>query len=327
MGRGSPLWLCLAFPDYRRNTHVTDTSGTVYEYSAAAAPRGVLRHGVQAFAYPRRIWQGRSLVWNFFRRELFGRFHGSMLGFGWVLVQPMFQFAVFFAVFGYLFGIQLDPNAGAPDPRFAVYLFAGIVTFGSMMEATNQALRCVVGNANLIQKVHFPCELLPLSPCLVSLVVFGIGSAVLGIAGWSFGVMQPSFALLLWPILAVLLLLFNLGLGLFLSSVFVFARDVGHLYAILSQAWMFATPIFWTPRRIAERFEGAVDLLPLNPMYSFVMAQRQVFGIYDGGPGYSEIFPTGLAQNLGTAALWAFGMFFLGVAMFVSKKHKFADLV
>lgn len=317
---------------------MSTSSEIIHRYDAAEPKRGLLFHGLLMFTYPSQAWQARGLVWNFFRRELLGRFRGSLGGIFWVLVQPLFQFAVFFFVFGILFGQRVSDDGkvgdGGPDPFFAVYLFAGIVLFNSLQEGSSRALTSIAENGNLVRKVVFPCELLPLTPVLVSLVVYVTASVVLLIVGLALGVVNIGWALLAWPLLLLCLVVFSIGLGLFLATAQVFARDVHHLWGVLSLAWFFMSPIFWSVELIenaATRYglEGISQFLVLNPAFCLLMTQRQVFGIGSTLPEdqYTQWFPLGLGENLMICGLWAVVMLYIGFGFFMSRKHKFADLI
>ncbi len=309
-------------------------------YDAATAPQGILRHVLPGMGtpglpgYPKMIWAHRYLVYNFFRRELLGRFHGSMLGVFWVLVQPMFMFAVYYAVFGILIGNYRQGSA--PDPNFAFYLFSGMITFQALSEATSSACSSVVGNSNLVKKVAFPSEVLPVDTVMVSqvtfLVAFGVALLAWVICSWigfDLPIFQPSWLLLALPLVVVVQGLTALGIGLFLANLYVFARDVRHLWGIITTAWMFATPIFWLPSMLESKFGGlAWWMFNLNPAYSLVMCNRQLLGAQDASlPGGQEIQFGDFWTHLGVASMWAALFMVVGYGCFMSRKHRYADLV
>ena len=313
---------------------MTGTPEIVHHYDAATARRGFFHHALPLHRYVRDAWAARTLVWNFYRRELLGRFRGSAGGFGWVMIQPVFQFIVYFAVFGILFAPRDQLREHGPDPLFALYLFAGIVMFNAVNEGSSNALLSVIGSANLVKKVAFPCELLPLTPILVSAGVYGVGCVVLLLIGLVTGQVSLGLNLLAWPLLLVCMVVFATGLGLLLAGANVFARDVGHLWGIWSQAWFFLSPVFWRMPMIRDKVDDlgvpwAIHLLVINPMYSLLLAQRQVFGIGTNLPPeeYEAYFPLNLGENLMVSAAWALFMLFIGYGFFMCNKRKFADLV
>lgn len=295
----------------------------IVHHVSASDPRGVLHHALRCGSFPATFWRFRGLVWNFFERDLMSRFHGSYLGVLWVLVQPLFMFAVYYTIFGLFLGPR--GSDGAPDPRFPFWLFSGFILFSTFVEATSSALRIVVGNANLVKKVSFPCELLPLTPVLSAMVVYLVGCALLAAVGIPLGQVHVGVELLVWPVVFALLVVMSLGVALLLASCYVFMRDLMQLYGLLTTALFFLSPIFWFPDLPARQLgAGVLDWLVVNPVYNLLLCQRLTFGITT-----QELVPLvgGLGDNLWIATLFSLGLFALGYGVFISQKHKFADLI
>lgn len=305
----------------------------VHQYWVAGSRRGVLSSMRPVVGYFGTMWRHRELIWNFFRRELLGRFRGSTLGMFWVLVHPLFQFAVYFVVFGFLFG----PRTGglAVDPLFPFHLFLGIVAYGAFGEATTRACTVVVDNGNLVKKVAFPCELLVVHLVLVSLIVYFVGALLVLAIGVPLGIAEPGPLMLAWPLVIVVHALFALGVGLFLACWFVFARDANQLWGIGTQLVMFLSPVMWwfaQIKPIVDHYPALGVLLRINPMWWLINAHRQVLGMGhqlrampDGSmvPIVAEPF----LMNLGISAAWAVVALAVGYGLFMSRRHKFADLV
>lgn len=290
----------------------------VREYSAEHARTGWARHVAGLLGYPQLAWRYRGLLFNFCRRQLTGRFRGSFLGTFWVLIHPIFLFGVYYVVFGKLFGSIRAGGSGTP---FALYLFAGVVVWNEFQEATAGACNTVTGNGNLVKKVMFPCELLPLPLIAVSIVVYLVGCAVLLISGLATGTLQPGLLMLAWPLVLVVQSVFTLGFSLFLANLNVFLRDTSHLYGIVRQAWFFGSPIFWSIDLIETQLgPSAATVFKLNPMYPFLVVHRQVLGV-------TSPVPEPFWSNLGLAAVWAVVAMVIGYGLFAANKHKFADLV
>ncbi|MBL9077507.1 MAG: ABC transporter permease [Planctomycetes bacterium] len=301
----------------------------VRHYDAATAPRGFLRHLRPIVDYPAQIWRNRFMVQNFLRRDLMGRFHGSFLGVYWLLGQPLFQFVVYFFVFGLLFG---NTKTGQlPDAHFAVFLFSGVIVFHALVESTSQSCTIVVDNGNLVKKVAFPSEVLLVHVSAVSLVIYLVGAVVLVIAGLVAGVLQPGWSMLALPLVLLVQFVMMLGLGLLLSSLNVFIRDVSQLWRIATMAWMFLTPVFWEPAMMAGRFPAwvTVVLFDANPAYPLLQAHRAALGVtgasHDLGTWGQPIGD--LWTALGCSTAWAIGFLVVGYGVFMSRKHKFADLI
>lgn len=298
---------------------MSDTPKLTRHYAATARAPSWLASMLPIVGFPAQIWEHRYLVQNFCRRELLGRFRGSLLGVCWVLVHPLFVFLVYYFVFGILF----SKTGGAPDPFFAVYLFSGVLGFTSISEGCMRSCTCVVDNGNLVKKVAFPSQLLPIPPIAVSLLVYLVGAVVCVVAGTALGVLQPGVRLLLLPVVMLLQGTMTLGIGLLLANCYVFSRDTSHLWGIVSMAWMFLTPVFWEPKMLLEKVPFLATLFSFNPAYPLLQAQRLVLGApdrVDSGLG-------DLGGHLLAALAWALAFLVLGYGLFMSRRHKFADLV
>ena len=270
--------------------------------------------------FPKLIWQNRNMVANFFQRDLMGRFHGSILGAWWMLVQPLFMFAVYYVIFGLLY------NRGAGDPvEFALYMFSGVVCFHALNEALSSCCVIVVSNGNLVKKVAFPSEVLPIPAALVSLILFGVGAVVCAVIGAATGKFVPGIELLFLPVVIALQFILTLGIGLMLANANVFIRDVQQFWRIFSMAWFFLSPVFWDPTMMRSLI-GDPTLTSLafnaNPAYSLLMAHRIALG-----GEIPAIGVTGFWGHVGVLSAWSFAMLILGHVTFTANKHKHADIV
>ncbi|MCA8958076.1 MAG: ABC transporter permease [Planctomycetes bacterium] len=317
-----------------------------HSYDAATATRGMLRHAVPLFGYPGVIASHTTILANFFRRDLLGRFRGSFLGVFWVLVQPIFLFAIYFFVFGFLFAHRA--MTGADKVEFALYLFSGILAYTSFNEATTRSCNVVLENGNLVKKVAFPCELLPIPSILVSMIVYAVGAAVLLSVGLSMGQLRLGWSTAALPLVLLVHFVMTLGFGLLLATLQVLVRDTIHLYTIFSQAWFFLSPVFWAHsllegKLLENGLERWAFVLELNPLYPLIQAHRLALGF---GPDHNQMRHVVMAKNaagevsfstgaplpdvwyyLGYAAIWATVMLVIGYSFFMSRKRKFSDLV
>jgi len=296
-------------------------TGSVRVYCAETSPRGFLHHAVRAFSLPADLWRHRGLLRRFAGRELRSRFHGSYLGALWVLAQPLFQFAVYFVVFGLMFG--RGGGLGEGDGwLFALWLFSGIVLFGVMRDATSSAMNSIVSNASLVKKVAFPAQLLPVVPVIVESTVSLVGVALVLLVGLLTGTAVLGWELLALPWLLAVVVVFATGLGMLLANLNVFARDVRQIYALFTMAWFFMTPNFWWPAMIEQQAPGVLEIVRWNPAYPMLIAARQVFGLAgDVGP----LRP--LVENLAAGSAWAVALLLAGYGTFMMHKHRYADMV
>jgi lipopolysaccharide transport system permease protein len=262
----------------------------------------------------------RELVWSFVRRDLKGRFLGSYLGFSWNIIQPVVLVTVYTFIFSKLMKIRWT-MAGREVPEseylFALYIFAGMVPWLSFSEALTRNTSCILENANLIKKVAFPSEILPLYQVVYSLVTQLFGLAVLILAGMLLAGYVPDARLSLMLLLFPLQLVFTLGLGYFLAALNVFVRDVQQFMNSLLILWMLVTPLFYPTQYIEDVAPAAMYL---NPQYYLVTAYRWCFYLAGGPGGFGAILPTVLIYaGIGLV------MLLFGYTFYMRTKHKFAD--
>jgi lipopolysaccharide transport system permease protein len=292
-------------------------------HDAATFRTGALSHLGSILRFPVLVWANRYMVQNFLRRDLMSRVHGSMLGVWWILLQPLFLFAIYYVVFGYFLGKAADPSEA-----FAVYLFSGVIVFHSLTEATGQSCNIIVDNGNLVKKVAFPAEVLLVHVALVSMVIYLVGAVVLFFGAWLSGASQPGWLLLAMPLVMLVQFTLTLGLGLLLSNLHVFLRDTAQLWRLVTMAWMFLSPVFWSVKDLQG--DGTTPpkvplvvlewMQMLNPAWPLIQAQRLALGAQ--GEQFGSFWP-----QLGMAAAWAVGLLLIGYSVFMSRKHKFSDLI
>lgn len=230
----------------------------------------------RVFSFPRTVARHRDLIYSSTKRELATRFQGTLLGFLWPLVHPLFIFAVYYFIFTKLLSFKMPALPPGQESAMGVYMFIGVLVWAAFAESIGMGCNVIVDNGNLIKKLAFPSEILPLNIVLVNIVtmLFGVAMYLVGTAAtpvWAF----PS-SLLAWvPLLLFLQILFTYGLTLILSTLQVFLRDTAQVVAIAVTVWMFLTPLFWVPEAIPQ----IVDYVPwiqMNPMNHLVFAWREV---------------------------------------------------
>jgi ABC-2 type transport system permease protein len=235
----------------------------------------------------RELGGHREILVNLVRKELKVRYATSALGVAWSMLNPL----LYLAVFGVVFTFFLP--AGIED--FPAFLLSGLVAWTLFSTATGQATVSIVGNANLVSKVAFPREILPLSTVGASLVNFGFQLVVLvgfvaivrpgALAGWHVALLPLSLAVLL---------VFTTAMAFLVSAVNVRYRDTQHLVELGLLAWFWMTPIVYAAGLIADKAgdrPGLFDLYLLNPMADIVMGfQRALYGnsLMTGGRGFGS---------------------------------------
>jgi ABC-2 type transport system permease protein len=165
------------------------------------------------------------------------KYTGSALGYLWSLVKPLMLFGIMYAVFARLL------KAGAGAPEFEVQLLLGIVLWNFFTEATSTAIGSIAAAGNLIRRAYFPRWILVVSSTLTALMTFVINTALIVVITVAIGHMHLSLRSLMAPLFFIELVALIVGLSLLLSALFVFYRDVGHIWEIISLVLFYASTI------------------------------------------------------------------------------------
>ena len=225
----------------------------------------------------RRVWGAvreiadyTDLLRNLVVRDLKVRYRGSIFGFAWSLLNPLLMMAVFTLVFQVLAqydDIQLYP----------LFLTAALVPWLFTQQALTTAMRSITSNAQLIKKVYFPRELLPMSAVLASFVNFVLAFFIFWVIGLIFGVGNTR-AMLMVPLIMLLQLTLVMGLSLILAMANVFFRDTEHLVEVGMLAWFFLTPVFYSISVVPNVTFLGLDVhrwvFMLNPMATLTTDYR-----------------------------------------------------
>jgi lipopolysaccharide transport system permease protein len=253
------------------------------------------------------IWSFRELMYFLVWRDLKVRYRQTALGVLWVLLQPLVMMIVI-AVF---FGLVIDvPSDGVPYPIFVLTALLPWTFFSQSVMAGSQSL---VMNATLIAKIYFPRLLLPLAGAGSYLLDFAVAMVLLVVMMFIYSA-EPTWAIVLLPLLATLALVTALGVGTLLAAVNVRYRDVASGVPPLLQVWLFASPIAYSFTLIPENLQ---TLYGLNPMASVVTGFRwALLGT-----------PAPPAGMVALSVVVAVGLFVLGVAYFRRTERSFADVI
>ena len=217
------------------------------------------------------FWRHRGLIYASARREVIGRYRGSVLGLLWSFFNPLLMLAVYAFVFGVVFKSRWNPTSDSKT-EFALVLFAGLVVFNLFSECINRAPSLVLANPNYVKKVVFPLEILPLVTLLSALyhMVISLGVWLAAYIVF-FGV--PHRTILLFPLIIAPYGLFIMGLSWIFASLGVFLRDVSQFIGVAVMTLMFLSPVFYPVSALPE---GSRDLLYLNPLTPVIEMTRDV---------------------------------------------------
>lgn len=254
----------------------------------------------------------RVLILEMIKREVIGRYRGSIMGLLWSFFTPVLMLMVYTFVFSVVFQARWAGGLGSKT-EFAVVLFIGMIIFGLFSECINRAPSLILSNANYVKKVIFPLEILPVVSLGAALFHFAVSMLV-----WLlfyivlFGV--PSIQTLLLPVVLFPLLLMCLGISWFLASLGVYLRDVGQAIAVVTTALMFMSPVFFPAVAMPETFR---PYLYLSPLTYFIEQSRDLL-IWEGGMNwFTWLKMLGLSLVISV----------LGFAWFQKTRKGFADVL
>lgn len=265
----------------------------------------------QAFSKRNRVLL-RELVITDFKL----RYQGSVIGYLWSLLKPLFLFLIMYVVFGLL--VKL----GSIE-HYSVYLLLGIILWTFFSEATNQGMYSIVARGDLLRKINFPKYIVVISTTISALINLVFNLVIVAVLMVVNGVVLHASALLLIVFVAEIYVL-ALGLAFLLSALNVKYRDTGHIWEIIMQAAFYATPIIYVMQIVVDRSHEAAKLLLLNPVAQAIQDARYVLVTHQ------SITASALFHNklyLAIPFLITIIVFFVGVTYFRKNAKYFPEKV
>ncbi|BCS36108.1 transport permease protein [Luteitalea sp. TBR-22] len=260
----------------------------------------------------RQLVRYRALIQSLVTRELKARYRGSVLGFFWSFINPL----LLLVVYSFVFTVVL-PGTHPPEIEpYALFMFCGILPWTWFSSSLTEAANSLMSGGNLIKKVLFPAEILPIVSVLSNMMHFFFGLPILvAFLIW----FRPTITIVevLWfPVVVAVQLLFTLGLSLLLAALTVHFRDIKDILSNLLTLWFFATPIIYPMHLAPGTISKAV--LNANPMSHFAVSYQEIL-FYEGPFGHWRWL---LAIAFGSALL-----FLLGYFLFDRLRDSFAEEV
>ena len=213
----------------------------------------------------KELYAYRQMIFSLVQRELRGRYKGSVLGFLWTFINPLLQLIVYTIVFSVIMRNGIE--------RYYIFLFVALVPWTLISSALVNGSTCILSSSDMIKKIYFPREVLPLSNTISNFVnmalCFLVVFAVLIFSGFGLNFK----ALLLMPIIMLVEFILTLGITLLTCAVTVYMRDVAYILSIVSMAWQFLTPIMYSSDMVPERL---LPIFRLNPMTAVIEAYRSI---------------------------------------------------
>jgi lipopolysaccharide transport system permease protein len=272
--------------------------------SAQIARRTVWR---PLWELPKRV----DLIISLTKRELSARYKGSALGILWALLTPIVLIAIFTFIFAGIFGARFGAGGTAWD--YALYLFCGLLPWTAFQESVQLSSNTIVTHANLVKRVVFPLETLPIAQSLSSVITQMFGTVALLVAAVLLrGELHPTILLL--PVLLIPQLIATLGAAWLLASLGVYVRDIVQGVGLLLMAWMYLTPIIYPESIVPEKYRRLIGLNPFTPL---IRSYRRI--LLEGTmPDWS-----GMAYFSAFAIL----LFIFGYWWFAKTRSGFADVI
>lgn len=208
-------------------------------------------------------WRDRDLIHALAKREVLGRYRGSIMGLLWSFFNPVLMLAVYTFVFSEVFKARWSAES-SDTAEFALLLFAGLIVFNLFAECINRAPGLVLANVNYVKKVVFPLEILPLVALISALYHTCISLGVWLVAYMALrGMPQPTTFLL--PLIILPFGFLIMGVSWVLASLGVYLRDIGQVIGVLVTALMFLSPVFYPETALPEQYRGLLHMNPLTP--------------------------------------------------------------
>lgn len=230
------------------------------------------------------MWQHRDLIKQLAKREVMGRYRGSILGMFWSFLYPLLMLTVYFFVFGFVLKVKWGVEIETGEVQYGVVLFAGLILHMFFSECLVRSPHVINANTQFVKKVVFPVEILSVVVVCTSLFHFVIGFLILLV----FNIVVHNvfyWTVLYIPLILLPLIILSLGLSWLLSSIGVFVRDIAQVVGILSTVLLFLSGILFPIDLIPEPFRL---LLYLNPLTLIVEELRAVV-IYGQSPGWGAL--------------------------------------
>lgn len=259
------------------------------------------------------LWRHRDLLLQFTRRQIEGRHKGSLLGFGWSILNPLLMLGIYTFVFSVIFPGHFTNQPDQGPKEYALTVFIGLACFHLLVDSFAVAPSLIVTNTNFVKKVVFPLEILPAAAVGAAVFHFLIISALFFLGAVILGVHLTWTAL--WaPVIIFPLILISLGGAWLLSALGVFLRDLQQLVGFASMVLMWASAIFFSPVRIPPEVWA---FLKFNPLLRAIDLARQTI-MWGQQPSLPVL-----------AYLYVFAFFALVGGFFVFRKTRpaFADVL
>lgn len=230
------------------------------------------------------FWKNKGLIFELTKRDVLGRYKGSLFGLAWSFFNPLIMLTVYTFVFSVVFQVKWSIDATDNKVNFAVIIFAGMMVHALFSECINKSPSLIINNANFVKKVIFPIDILVWVSMGSALFHFLISLIILLMVQLLFNNSFSSFVMLL-PVIILPLIFISIGISWVLSSLGVYLRDINQITAVITMILMFVSPIFFPASAIPEKYQY---ILTINPLTIFIEGTRNVL-LFERMPDWAGI--------------------------------------
>lgn len=258
----------------------------------------------------KELYNYRQMIAGLVRKELRGRYKGSVLGFLWTFINPLLQLLVYTLVFSVIMRSGIE--------KYYIFLFVALVPWLYFAASINEGAGCIIANGDMVKKIYFPREVLPISKVIAGfvnmalcfIVVFGV------LIFTGFGINLT--ALLFLPIVMLVEFILCTGMALLVSGLCVYVRDLQYILSIITMAWQFLTPVMYSSDMVTGQLQNHPVLMRiwnLNPTTPMINAYRDIL--------YYKQLPD--LKSLLSAVVLGLIVCFIGAIVFRRTQRGFAE--
>lgn len=213
----------------------------------------------------KELWAYRQMVYSLVKKDIRGRYKGSVLGFLWTFINPLLQLVVYTIVFSIIMKNGIE--------KYYIYLFVVLVPWIFFSTSVTSGSSSVLASKDMVKKIYFPREVMPIA-CVTGnfvnmLLSFVVIFGVLIFTGWGINFL----AVLCLPLIMIVEYILALGIAMLTSALTVYLRDLEYVLNIIAMAWMYMTPVMYGPEMVPEQYRFIWNL---NPMTPIAMAYRDI---------------------------------------------------
>ena len=252
----------------------------------------------------KELYEYREMIFSLVKKELRGKYKGSVLGFLWSLLIPLFQLVIYTIVFSVFMRSTID--------KFYIFLFVALIPWLFFNNCLSGGTTSIIQQKNLVQKIYFPRMVLPIAYVISSFINMLLSFIIVFIALFISGIGVSLTVLWYLPIIMLIEFVMGIGGALLFSAITVYLRDFEYIMNIITMAWMYMTPILYPMEQVPENIRS---FLYFNPMTPVVIAYRDIL--------YNKVAPE--METLLYAVIWGIITLIMGIVTFHKLQRNFVE--